>query len=178
MPLLQDLCLSCGGRHGLGQVGPVHHHNDGHDDHHDQNGHDAGLVDDHVALDFMIMVIMLIMMIMHRRPYHKKCVKCVKCNKPLTPATLNEHQTQLYCLVFTDVNISTIIILVIVIIFTSIIISQHYDDRNISALLRASIQHKWVFPWVIRGHSYSRGEKKKYCSIEALAEHFSLSCGP
>ena len=66
----------------------------------------------------------MIMMIMHRRPYHKKCVKCVKCNKPLTPATLNEHQTQLYCLVFTDVNIITIIILVIVIIFTSIIIGN------------------------------------------------------
>ena len=72
----------------------------------------------------MITAIMLIMMTMHRRPYHKKCVKCVRCNKPLTPATLNEHQTQLYCLVFTDVNISTIIILVIVIIFTSIIIGN------------------------------------------------------
>ena len=107
VPLLQDLCLSRGGRHGLGQVGPVDLHHDGHDDHHDQNGHDAGLVDDQVALDFMTTAIMLIMMIMHRRPYHKKCVKCVKCNKPLTPATLNEHQTQLYCLVFTDVNIIT-----------------------------------------------------------------------
>ena len=35
-----------------------------------------------------------------RKPYHKKCVKCKSCSKALTPATLNEHQTQLYCLVF------------------------------------------------------------------------------
>jgi len=33
-----------------------------------------------------------------RKPYHKKCVKCKSCSKALTPATLNEHQTQLYCL--------------------------------------------------------------------------------
>jgi len=33
-----------------------------------------------------------------RKPYHKKCVKCKSCAKSLTPATLNEHQTQLYCL--------------------------------------------------------------------------------
>ena len=32
-----------------------------------------------------------------RKPFHKKCVKCRTCCKSLTPATLNEHQTQLYC---------------------------------------------------------------------------------
>jgi len=32
-----------------------------------------------------------------RTPFHKKCVKCKSCKKNLTPATLNEHQTQLYC---------------------------------------------------------------------------------
>merc|ERR1712012_905958 len=32
-----------------------------------------------------------------RKPFHKKCVKCVACGKGLTPATLNEHETQLYC---------------------------------------------------------------------------------
>jgi len=32
-----------------------------------------------------------------RKPFHKKCVKCRTCGKGLTPATLNEHQTQLYC---------------------------------------------------------------------------------
>ena len=32
-----------------------------------------------------------------RKPFHKKCVKCKSCNKVLTSATLNEHETQLYC---------------------------------------------------------------------------------
>merc|ERR1711931_82683 len=32
-----------------------------------------------------------------RKPFHKKCVKCKTCNKVLTSATLNEHETQLYC---------------------------------------------------------------------------------
>ena len=32
-----------------------------------------------------------------RKPFHKKCVKCRTCGKGLTPATLNEHETQLYC---------------------------------------------------------------------------------
>ena len=32
-----------------------------------------------------------------RRPFHKACVKCVKCRKVLGPATINEHQTQLFC---------------------------------------------------------------------------------
>jgi len=32
-----------------------------------------------------------------RKPFHKKCVKCKSCCKGLTPATLNEHNTQLYC---------------------------------------------------------------------------------
>eukprot|EP00092_Neocalanus_flemingeri_P025527 GFUD01027675.1.p1 GENE.GFUD01027675.1~~GFUD01027675.1.p1 ORF type:complete len:214 (+),score=60.61 GFUD01027675.1:62-643(+) len=32
-----------------------------------------------------------------RKPFHKKCVKCKTCTKVLTSATLNEHQTQLYC---------------------------------------------------------------------------------
>merc|ERR1712107_132879 len=39
--------------------------------------------------------------------------------------------------------------------------SQRTSDTTLlPALLRASIQHKWVFPWVIRGHSYSRGHRK------------------
>jgi len=32
-----------------------------------------------------------------RKPFHKKCVKCKTCSKALTSATINEHQTQLYC---------------------------------------------------------------------------------
>merc|ERR1711936_146641 len=32
-----------------------------------------------------------------RTPFHKKCVKCKSCSKSLNSATLNEHQTQLYC---------------------------------------------------------------------------------
>merc|ERR1712032_390792 len=32
-----------------------------------------------------------------RKPFHKKCVKCRTCGKGLTPATLNEHETHLYC---------------------------------------------------------------------------------
>ena len=32
-----------------------------------------------------------------RTPFHKKCVKCATCTKTLTSATLNEHQTKLYC---------------------------------------------------------------------------------
>ena len=40
-----------------------------------------------------------------RKPFHKKCVKCRTCGKALTPATLNEHETQLYC------NVSMVIII-------------------------------------------------------------------
>merc|ERR1712055_222549 len=32
-----------------------------------------------------------------RKPFHKNCVKCKSCSKSLNSATLNEHQTQLYC---------------------------------------------------------------------------------
>lgn len=32
-----------------------------------------------------------------RTPFHKSCVKCKSCKKALSAATLNEHQTQLYC---------------------------------------------------------------------------------
>merc|ERR1712002_845835 len=32
-----------------------------------------------------------------RKPFHKQCVKCKTCGKALTSATINEHQTQLYC---------------------------------------------------------------------------------
>ena len=36
-------------------------------------------------------------MAVDRTPFHKKCVKCKSCSKPLNSATINEHQTQLYC---------------------------------------------------------------------------------
>jgi len=32
-----------------------------------------------------------------RRPFHKQCVRCLQCKKGLNPATINEHQSQLYC---------------------------------------------------------------------------------
>jgi hypothetical protein len=32
-----------------------------------------------------------------RKPFHKQCVKCFKCHKALNPATINEHQSQLFC---------------------------------------------------------------------------------
>jgi hypothetical protein len=32
-----------------------------------------------------------------RKPFHKQCVKCFKCHKALNPATINEHQNQLFC---------------------------------------------------------------------------------
>merc|ERR1712223_160524 len=50
-----------------------------------------------------------------RKPFHKKCVKCVACGKGLTPATLNEHETQLYC------NVSLVPMLIYVLFFQGII---------------------------------------------------------
>jgi len=32
-----------------------------------------------------------------RRPFHKQCVKCYICGKKLVPATINQHEAQLYC---------------------------------------------------------------------------------
>jgi len=32
-----------------------------------------------------------------RRPFHKACVKCSECSKRLSPATINEHNTKLFC---------------------------------------------------------------------------------
>merc|ERR1712032_1005834 len=32
-----------------------------------------------------------------RTPFHTRCLKCSQCPKKLTPATLNEHEKQLYC---------------------------------------------------------------------------------
>jgi len=32
-----------------------------------------------------------------RTPFHKSCVRCKICQKSLTPSTLTEHKTQLYC---------------------------------------------------------------------------------
>ena len=32
-----------------------------------------------------------------RRPFHKQCVKCWTCEKKLVPATINEHDSKLYC---------------------------------------------------------------------------------
>merc|ERR1712002_26962 len=32
-----------------------------------------------------------------RTPYHLVCLKCTQCSKKLIPASLNEHEKQLYC---------------------------------------------------------------------------------
>ena len=48
--------------------------------------------------------------ILYRKPFHKKCVKCRTCGKGLTPATLNEHETQLYCNVSIVIFIFSIVI--------------------------------------------------------------------
>ena len=32
-----------------------------------------------------------------RTPFHTFCLKCSQCKKKLTPATINEHEHQLFC---------------------------------------------------------------------------------
>ena len=32
-----------------------------------------------------------------RKPFHKGCVKCFQCRMNLTPASLNNHEDQLFC---------------------------------------------------------------------------------
>jgi len=36
-------------------------------------------------------------MALDRKPFHKQCVKCRQCSKPLNSASINEHNTQLFC---------------------------------------------------------------------------------